>query len=240
MTALHLISLPLDLRSFRRWAAHRNLIMDEGAALHHLLGESFGKAALQPFRLMVAPGAANATLYAYTEMDQASLVQTAQETGMPDALAICDPTRLAAKAMPETWTKGRRLAFDLRVRPVRRLMKPAGVFPKGAEVDAFLLEALRRHPDGPQPDDKIDHETVYCHWLAERLGEAAKVTQARLVSLERSTASRNGKRREGPDVTFHGGLVIRDGDAFAERLAKGIGRHTAYGYGMLLLRPGGR
>ncbi len=240
MTALHLISLPLDLRSFRRWTAHRNLIVDEGAALHHLLGESFGKAALQPFRLMVAPGAANATLYAYTEMDQASLVQTAQETGTPDALAICDPTRLAAKAMPETWTKGRRLAFDLRARPVRRLIKPAGVFPKGAEVDAFLLEALRRHPDGPQPDDKIDRETVYGRWLAERLGDAAKVVQARLVSLERNAASRNGKKREGPDVTFHGELVIRDGDAFAARLAKGVGRHTAYGYGMLLLRPGGR
>lgn len=240
MTPLHLISLPLDLRSFRRWAAHRNLIQDEGAALHHLLGESFGKAALQPFRLMVAPGAANATLYAYTKTDQASLVQIAQETGTPDAIAVCDPIRLAAKVMPETWTKDRRLAFDLRARPVKRLMRPAGVFPKGAEVDAFLVEVLRHHPDGPSPDDKIDRETVYRHWLAERLGEAATVTQARLVRLERSTASRNGKRCEGPDVTFHGELVIRDGDAFAARLGKGIGRHAAYGYGMLLLRPSGK
>lgn len=240
MTALYLISLPLDLRSFRRWAAHRNLIADEGAALHHLLGESFGKAALQPFRLMVAPGAANATLYAYTQTDQASLVQIAQDTGMPDALAVCDPTRLAAKAMPQTWTKDRPLAFDLRARPVKRLMKPAGLFPKGAEVDAFLLEALRRHPDGPSPNDKIDRETVYRHWLAARLGEAATVTLARLVRVERSVAFRNGQKREGPDVTFHGELVIRDGDAFADRLAKGVGRHAAYGYGMLLLRPSGR
>lgn len=240
MTALHLVSLPLDLRSFRRWSAHRNLSGDEGASLHHLLGESFGKSALQPFRLMVAPGAASATLYAYTDADQASLVQTAQETGMPDAIAVCDPTRLAVKAMPQKWSKDRRLAFDLRVRPVKRLMRPAGVFPKGAEVDAFLLEALRRHPDGPPSEEKIDRETVYRNWLTDRFGDAAQVTQSRIVRLERSTVSRNGKRCEGPDVTFHGELTIRDSDAFADRLAKGVGRHAAYGYGMLLLRPSGK
>ena len=240
MTALHLISLTLDLRALRRWAAVRNLGNDEGVELHHLLGESFGKGTLQPFRLMVAPGAAKATLYAYSELDQASLVQTARETGMPDALAICDPTRLAAKAMPERWTAGRRLAFDVRVRPVRRLIAPAGAFSKGAEIDAFLLAALRRHPDGPQPDDRIDREEVYRQWLAERLGTAAEVMQARMVRFERSATSPRGKWRDGPDVTFHGELVIRDSDGFAERLAKGVGRHAAYGYGMLLLRPGGR
>lgn len=240
MTALHLVSLPLELRSFRRWAAQRALIEDEGVALHHLLGESFGKSVLQPFRLMVAPGAAKATLYAYTASDQATLVQTAQEAGTPDALAVCDPGQLAVKTMPERWTSGRRLAFDLRARPVKRLLKPAGVFPKGAEVDAFLIEALRRHPDGAAAEGKIDRDAVYGQWLAERLGNAATVTQARLVRTGRDVAIRGGKRREGPDVTFHGELVVNDGDAFAERLAKGVGRHAAYGYGMLLLRPSGK
>ena len=240
MTALHLISVPLDLRALRRWAANRTLSTDEGVALHHLLGESFGKSALQPFRLMVAPGAANATLYAYSASDQSSLVQTAHETGLPDALAICNPALLATKAMPERWTEGRRLAFDVRVRPVRRLIQPAGEFSKGAEIDAFLLEALRRHPAGPPPDDRIDRESVYCHWLAERLGAAADLTEARVVRLERNAASRGGKRQNGPDVTFHGELIVRDTEKFAERLAKGVGRHAAYGYGMLLLRPGRR
>ena len=72
------------------------------------------------------------------------------------------------------------------------------------------------------------------------MSEAAEVTQTRIVRFERSAAIRNGLRREGPDVTFHGELVIRDGDALAERLARGVGRHAAYGYGMLLLRPSGR
>lgn len=237
MSQLHLISLPLELKPFRQWTARRGFGTDEGRALHHLLCESFGKSVLHPFRLMVAPGARSGTLYAYTMSDQVSLGQTARESGLPDALAVCDPTRLAAKTMPENWTEGRRLAFDLRTRPVKRLLKPAGVFPKGAEVDAFLVEALRRFPDGPPADDRIEREKVYLQWLAERLGAAAVVTQARIVRLERHAALRGGKSMEGPDVTFHGELVVADGARFAERLAKGVGRHTAYGYGMLLLRP---
>lgn len=237
MNPLHLISLPLDLKIFRQWAARRGLGTDEGRALHHLLGETFGKGALQPFRLMIAPGARAGSLYAYTMSDQASLRQTARESALPDALAVCDPARLAVKTMPESWTKGRRLAFDLRTRPVKRLFKPAGVFPKGAEVDAFLAEALRRFPEGRPENHGIEREKVYRQWLAERLQAAATVKQARIARLERKAVQRGGKRLEGPDVTFHGELIITDETKFAEILVSGVSRHTAYGYGMLLLRP---
>ena len=237
MNRLHLISLPLDLKIFRQWAARRDLGTDEGRALHHLLGETFGKGALQPFRLMIAPGASAGSLYAYTLSDQASLRQTARESALPDALAVCDPARLAVKTMPESWTRGRRLAFDLRTRPVRRLLKPAGKFAKGAEVDAFLSEVLRRFPDGPPAQGGTDRETVYRNWLAKRLESAAMLNQVRVARLERSIVQRGSKSLEGPDVTFHGELVITDATAFAKTLAAGVGRHTAYGYGMLLLRP---
>ena len=236
MTRLHLISLRLELRSFRQWAGARKLGTDEGRALHHLLGETFGKGALQPFRLMVAPGARTGTLYAYTLSDQDSLQQTARETGLPDALNVCNPDRLSIKTMPERWSEGRRLAFDLRARPVRRLLKPAGKFAKGAEVDAFLLEVLRL-PDDPPEQDGSDRETVYQNWLAKRLEGAAMLKQVRSARLERSIIQRGNKSLEGPDVTFHGELVITDAAAFAKILAAGVGRHTAYGYGMLLLRP---
>ena len=42
---------------------------------------------------------------------------------------------------------------------------------------------------------------------------------------------------EGPDVGFSGVLVVHDGEKFARLLSHGVGRHTAFGYGMLLLRP---
>jgi CRISPR system Cascade subunit CasE len=42
---------------------------------------------------------------------------------------------------------------------------------------------------------------------------------------------------EGPDATIHGELTVTNSEAFGRLLATGVGRHSAYGYGMLLLRP---
>lgn len=67
--SLHLIEMPLSLPALNRWAGQRNIgrgLLDEGLVLHHLLGEAFGPAALQPFRLLVAPRGRTGTLYAYS------------------------------------------------------------------------------------------------------------------------------------------------------------------------------
>lgn len=240
MSTLYMTSLPLDVRALRRWATGRRLAADEGRALHHLLCETFGKSALQPFRLMVARGGRAATLYAYTTLDEAALREIARDTGLPDALSVCDPARLASKSMPREWCVGRRLAFDVRVRPVRRILRPLGSFArKGAEVDAFLVEALRQFPDDPPEtaDVRLRRDHVYGQWLDERLGEAAQIETLRMTRFEQSPALRHRKSVQGPDASFQGELTIADGRKFAEKLAKGIGRHAAYGYGMLLLRP---
>ena len=41
-------------------------------------------------------------------------------------------------------------------------------------------------------------------------------------------------------ATVHGTMTVTDPAAFAQLLAHGVGRHRAYGYGMLLLRPANR
>lgn len=255
MSTLYLVHLPIDLEKLARWASTRDsawmqwkdargqelTAFDEGRALHHLLGETFGRRAMQPFRLMVSAGNRHGNLYAYSPFDASALKRTARELALPDALAICEPERLATKAMPQDWAEGKRLAFDLRVRPVRRLLKPAGTFKKGAELDAFLVEALRLFPEGPpdEADGQVARSETYAMWLARRIGDAARLENARLVRFERSRAARQGHASEGPDATMHGELVVQDSAAFAELLASGVGRHTAYGYGMLLLRPPG-
>lgn len=67
---LHLVRLPVDLAALARaagdrgWTRGRRTAFDEGAALHHLLGETCGPGVLQPFRLMVAPRARQGRLYA--------------------------------------------------------------------------------------------------------------------------------------------------------------------------------
>lgn len=91
-----------------------------------------------------------------------------------------------------------------------------------------------RHEDASA---KIRRDEVYASWLAERLEGAAKIETLRMTGIEQRRVLRDGGRPRGPDVTFHGELSVTDGAAFAEKLRRGVGRHAAYGYGMLLLRP---
>ncbi|MFN3459370.1 MAG: type I-E CRISPR-associated protein Cas6/Cse3/CasE, partial [Oceanibaculum sp.] len=196
--------------------------------------------------LMVGKDKRRATLYAYAQADETALRQTASETGTPDALSLVALSDLRTKPMPEVWKEGRRFAFDVRVRPVRRLLKPlegaeggsAKPFRKGAEVDAFLVAALRNAAGDESGASKepITREEVYRAWLDERFADAARLDGANLVRMERTRIART-RTAEGPDAVFHGELTVTNGEAFAKLLAKGVGRHTAYGYGMLLLRP---
>lgn len=41
----------------------------------------------------------------------------------------------------------------------------------------------------------------------------------------------------GPDVLITGRLLIRNPEAFSALVARGVGRHRGFGYGMLMLRP---
>jgi CRISPR system Cascade subunit CasE len=94
-------------------------------------------------------------------------------------------------------------------------------------------------------------EDAYGKWLARELarGSAAQLDVARLVTfrrtrvLRRPTRPGEGRHRvesEGPDAILRGRLRIENGASFAELLGRGLGRHRAFGFGMLLLMPPGR
>lgn len=251
MTDLHMIRLPIDLASLARWAAERDLgwsgpngdAFDDGRALHHLLSETFGKGCLQPFRLMAAPGGGRGHLYAYCRATAATLTDRAQATALPEHLGVCLLSELVDKPMPGDWRAGRRLGFETRVRPVRRLLSPlvgpdGRSFKKGGEVDVFLVDALRRSDAATMGTQ--EREAVYTAWLGERLGTAVTLDPGtRLARFSRHRASRKGGAPEGPDAVLQGSLTITDPAAFTAVLEKGVGRHRAYGFGMLLLRPTG-
>lgn len=251
MSQLALIRLPIRRDALARWAAQRNYGwtdrqgagFDEGRALHHLLAETFGKAQLQPFRLIAAPRGQAGQLYAYTRSPRQALLDEAQAAALPEALAVCDLSGLAEKPMPTAWHSGRRLGFEIRLRPVSRLLTPlhaadGSTFAKGAEVDAFLIETLRHHPDGPPNGEAPTRETVYAKWLATRLEGAARLEgTVRMSRFSRTRVARKGAAPDGPDAILQGEVSITDPARFAAVLENGIGRHRAYGFGMLLLRP---
>ena len=125
------------------------------------------------------------------------------------------------------------LAFELRVRPVVRK--------DDKELDVFLSAALR------QPGVDLSREVVYGDWLKRQFGAAAALCELRMTEfklsavLRRGTVQAEGTRAkravQGPDATFTGVLQVCDGAAFAKLVSRGIGRHRAFGFGMLLLKP---
>lgn len=247
---LNLVHAPLDTNRLARWAGTRgwvqrkgqHITFDEGRALHHLITETLGAGVFKAFRLLVASRKTVGNLYAYSPLNAEELRSAAATHALPEHLAVLRAERIESKPMPSNWRAGQQLGFDVRIRPVRRLRteltSPHGRFREGAEVDAFLVHALRRSPNAVDAAHK--RESVYLEWLAEQLAPTATLVRehSRLARFRRVRVARTaGQGPEGPDATIHGDLIVADPSRFSALLARGAGRHRAYGYGMLLLRP---
>lgn len=170
-------------------------------------------------------------------------------------LAAVFPLAFEAKPMPRAWGVGARYGFEARLRPVVRYgpqvlaaRKAAGAQGK-TERDAFLVALERRDAaGGDHHTDPLERDVVYRAWLEQRLLPAAALDRLRLVSHRRietvraagTSGARPRRRFEGPETVVEGVLEVADPAAFAALLARGVGRHAAFGFGMLLLKPAGR
>lgn len=233
--SLNLIQCHPDPRRLAAWATRFGLTAggdDLGYALHTLLTSAFGDAAPKPFRHF---GDVRGLL-AYTQHDAESL-KLAAETAAPDVHATLGLDRFATRSFPTEWAYGRRLGFEVRVRPMLRTRE-------GRERDVFQAAAETCSPG----EFHESREAVYGQWLARELSrnDAAQVENARLDAFQLTASVRKGSAAEGkrpvrrvtgPDALFSGELTVRDPIGFAALLARGVGRHRAFGFGMLLLRP---
>ena len=253
---LNLIRIPIatDELSFwaadRGWVKHRNIISyDEGRALHHLVNESFGPGVFHTFRLLVPPRRAVGNLYAYSGRNADQLRHLVDLYARPEHLNVMSHKRIESKPVSKIWYTGQTLGFDIRIRPTRRLSSDIEStsrrgFKKGAEIDAFLQESLRHHsknPNGMANAGRTRH-TVYLDWLDEKINSAVTLDRptCHIVRFRRARVARGNAGSEGPDATIQGNLTVADPAAFTNILTRGVGRHRAYGYGMLLLHPPNR
>lgn len=236
---LRMAQIGVDQRKLERWAAERRLTMpgdDLGYAVHSLLKEIYGAYAPKPFRVLAR---ANTTaVLGYTAADRATMADHAATFAEPSLLDIAPLDRFAVKDMPAQWRPGQRLGFEVRVRPVIR-QDHDGDRGRSREKDAFLAEASR-----VGPEVTIERETVYVAWLSDHFTRqgGVEIERARLASFRRGIVGRRDAVRglrgsEGPDAVLAGTLSIHDGATFTAWLARGVGRHRAFGFGMLLLRP---
>lgn len=260
---LHLVRLQPELRWLARMAQEpglRDTDHDPGYLWHLALRRTFGAVAPQPFRIF-EPGSDTRQrqplhLLGYAPVDAAALRAARAETAA-DAGQVFPESGIASKPMPDAFTAGRILAFSTRVCPIVRTLSSDGS--KKRELDAYVHEASAR-PEAPKPD----RAEIYRDWLRRRLQEGgaelleARLSSFRLASLVRRThASPTGRTssEEGapkrllaqraraaarrPDATMDGLLEVRDPRRFQTLLARGVGRHRAFGFGLLLLRPAG-
>ena len=237
---IQMIRADLDVTAFHRWSGARGLIshnaFDEGFAMHCLLVESFGRLAPKPFRVIIPRDRERfrAALYGYCESTADELSAAAAAYADPLQAKVLPVAGIDSKSMPDRWESGKRLGFDVLIRPIVR--RARGSCTPGRERDAFQVEA-EQHAKGGMERSR---EEVYTDWLAARLSRnGARLDEAKLKSFQRVRTVRKLRARatEGPHAVMQGTLVITDAIRFAELLARGIGRHKAYGYGMLLLRP---
>lgn len=240
MAELHMVSLDFEVAKLLR--LHRLPLGcdDEGYLVHSQLTALFGATSLGPFRVSERPlGMLNVLVY--SDVPGEALQARASELAEPPYYACCDWSSLASKPMPERWQSGRHLHFNVRVSPTVRAARASEHCRKGAERDAFLAACGR-----VEATQALTREVVYGDWLRDRLaGQGAELGEValdgfRLVKLLRKTQGpqRKGRLLPRPDASLSGSLTVTDGERFASALARGIGRHKAFGFGMLMLaRP---
>ena len=243
--SVHLLRLDPKPFEAARWFAAEALDPrggeDDGYRWHALLAAVFGKeAAPKPFRVL-APRGRPPQVLAYAGGDPAELETRARAFADPLALAAVGldaGTRLAAKPMP-SFTAGARLHVSARLRPTVRTDRD-GDRTRSAEIDAYV-DALRAADATAAP--RPDRASVYRAFAARKLeGAGLRIGDLRLDGLDRVRVARRDASRdlrlvEGYAVHVEAAAEVVDGDAFARALAHGIGRHRAFGYGMLLLAP---
>lgn len=253
---LYMLHLPLDIRRLIRFGSQYGLLagrhaFDGGYLVHALLAALFDKAAPKPFALppsglsISRDSAARADTYrvlAYSPMPIADLQGLAEVAADPEVYRVLDWEGAADKPMP-TMPARTTIGFEVRTSPVRRLGRGATESP-GAEVDAYVAARLASERSGGALPER---NGVYLDWLRSQIDPVAAslhnptITASRSVDLVRRSQpsgdeARPMKTLRRPDVTFRGTLEVQDPDRFSAMLARGIGRHRAFGFGMLLLR----
>jgi len=238
---LFMIQLPLETRRLFALGRRRRLPVrqtDLDYLVHCQLGELFGEQAPAPFRA-VSSGGREVQVLAYSDKPAEELRNQAETFAEPAAWAACAWDRIATKRMPGEWPRGKSLGFEVRTCPVVRKASEGPKHRQGAEIDVFLSRCWER------PGEPVDREAVYCEWLREHFGQRG-VTVGQ-VGMEKFRLARVLRRDHGqertatvcqrPDALLRGILQIDDGAAFQDLLARGLGRHRAFGFGMVLLRP---
>lgn len=230
MSGLHLVRIPVHAPRLLRFAFDHGITQEDetlGYTLHAWFAALFGEDAPKPFRYLERRG----EVLGYAHLPAAELLAQAQAFASPQAWAALDAEGVASKPLPDEWRSGQRLRLEVLTCPVSR---------KDNEEKDVYLRALDR--TGRETPPRAE---VYRQWFMAQWGETLRLEQVELLGMSARSQllrrARNGGNRlrvvERPQALFGADAVVQDGTAFAAQLARGIGRHRAFGFGMVLLAP---
>ncbi|MCA9525491.1 MAG: type I-E CRISPR-associated protein Cas6/Cse3/CasE [Myxococcales bacterium] len=237
---------PRALLAHARLRGRNQRAGDLGYVTHMVLKELFGSQAPRPFRIKTTGEIF--TVLGYSRHDHQTLLATARAVAEPDVFGLWHHEGPFTKQLPE-WRAGQPFGFELWAVPSRRIghrtatqgderLRALKDERATYEVDAWVAERLRLGADAPS------REETYRRWLVEQVARLGGATLERVeLDAHRERFARRGKpvdeaaRSELPRVLYRGRLCITDPTAFHALIARGIGRHRAFGLGMVLLRP---
>jgi CRISPR system Cascade subunit CasE len=228
--AINMVQISVDSRKLTKWALERRLnAEDTGYVVHALMCDAYGDLRPQPFTVEEKMGVVK--VLGYMSCSDVDLKKTMEETAEPEVAACI--LSVVSKTMPSHWTKGQRFRFRLRVAPTRQgRHKDGGRF----EKDALSFET-----------GGSSRQESYIKWLTQKFENAATIEDCEMTAFRimkacrRAIISETGKRPAVatflPDAQFEGTLRVDSDADFVKLLRTGIGRHKAFGFGALMLRP---
>jgi len=205
-------------------------------------------------------------VHAYSRLPKAELMASADAFGAVALHDGFDQGSLRERRLPARFPE--QVGFTVRLCPVARLSgsvdvtvqppgkavpvrierRVRGAKKRGREVDAFEAACIAAALAGEPPVASGRRGEIYQAWFERLIGRAdgVELMRSRLLA-QRAThlwrrdhgAQRRSHRLCRPEIVVSGVLQITDQEKFRELLARGIGRHKAFGFGMLLLRPAG-
>ena len=208
--------------------------LDFGYRLHMLLTACFAETAPTQFSFVEARQPKTIKVLAYGDTPWERMREKSAAVLGTAAHDAIDWTRCRGRRVRSDWSAGMLLRYAVTVCPVRRRTTDG----RTAERDAFSVSPLRHEMDG-EPEMR-QREVVYEAWLAEKVGgavalESCEMDSFRFANVCRRDAKRRYRALRTPRAELSGVLRIVDVEAFSTLLARGIGRHRAFGFGMLRL-----
>lgn len=230
MTNRYLLRIPILASRLLQFAYDNGITQEDetlGYTLHAWFTALFGQNAPKPFRYIEHRN----EVLGYTVLPATSLSEYAQAFASPLAWAALDPESVVSKPMPNSWRHGQQIRMEVLTCPVSRKDEQ--------EKDVYLrmLDKI-----GDQSPSRTE---VYRDWFLRQWDGVVKFSRIDLVGMNSRSRllrrSRNGNNRllfvERPQALFTADAIIENGERFAEQISRGIGRHRAFGFGMVLLVP---